>query len=241
MKNVKVIFIVSIIALGAIIITIAVKGMKNTNKPEYIKQLSVYNEGDGIVFYFILADKNGRPTACDGWVWLEIICEEDVSALWITGKVKKSDFKKTSIGSGPYKRDTILCSFGRFSYDQLKQNVRKHGEEYGHKILANSPGTGKYQEFTKKIEDILSSFKGRSGKAEIRFMWGKLSQNLIKHISKDSELSYNISGEGYISHFDFFESKIAASISLIADLSKVKKNQKKQEIFSIESSESFIF
>src|SRR5512136_2664626 len=44
----------------------------NTNPPDYIKQFTVYKEGDGIIIYFILADKSGQMTTYDGEATIEV-------------------------------------------------------------------------------------------------------------------------------------------------------------------------
>jgi len=44
----------------------------NTNPPDYIKQFTVYKEGDGIIIYFILADKSGQMTTYDGEANIEV-------------------------------------------------------------------------------------------------------------------------------------------------------------------------
>jgi len=54
-----------ILALMAIVV-LGACSLPNTNPPEYIKQFTVYKEGDGLVIYFILADSSGQMTTCDG-------------------------------------------------------------------------------------------------------------------------------------------------------------------------------
>jgi len=43
-----------------------------SNPPAYVKQFTVYKEGDGLVIYFVLADQAGQMTRSDGVVTLEI-------------------------------------------------------------------------------------------------------------------------------------------------------------------------
>lgn len=69
----------------------------NTNPPEYLKQLTVYKEGDGLVIYFILADRNGQMTTCDGEVSMEI---RHVPTDWDEIKDALDKFAK-SIGLHP--------------------------------------------------------------------------------------------------------------------------------------------
>ncbi|MGA2315575.1 MAG: hypothetical protein ABSG71_04250 [Thermodesulfobacteriota bacterium] len=45
---------------------------RNTNPPDYLKNLAAYKEGDGLIIYFILADRNGQMTTCDGEATIEI-------------------------------------------------------------------------------------------------------------------------------------------------------------------------
>lgn len=45
---------------------------RNTNLPDYLKTLAAYKEGDGLIIYFILADRNGQMTTCDGEATIEI-------------------------------------------------------------------------------------------------------------------------------------------------------------------------
>jgi hypothetical protein len=44
----------------------------NANPPDYLKKLTVYKEGDGLIIYFILVDRNGQMTTCDGEASIEI-------------------------------------------------------------------------------------------------------------------------------------------------------------------------
>ena len=44
----------------------------NANPPDYLKKLTVYKEGDGLIIYFILADRDGQMTTCDGEASIEI-------------------------------------------------------------------------------------------------------------------------------------------------------------------------
>ena len=70
-------------------------GLKNTNRPAYIKDFVVYKEGQGgIAVYFVLSDEYGQPTAYDGWVYLQIIRKngELWPLLFIRKKIKCSDF-----------------------------------------------------------------------------------------------------------------------------------------------------
>ena len=140
------------VALGFIIFLI-LRGPENTNRPNYLKNLAVYKEGqDGLAVYFILADNFGQPTAYDGWVWLQITREDDPAypVFMVRKRVKCSDFSSTTIGIGPYKRKTILYPFGRIPY----------------RFLRNL-----------KSNNISLPPKGTKGKVELWYVYGKLPYN----------------------------------------------------------------
>ena len=140
------------VALGFIIFLI-LRGPENTNRPNYLKNLTVYKEGqDGLVIYFILADNFGQPTAYDGLVLLRITREDDpLQHVYIRKRVKCSDFSSTTIGLGPYKRKTILYPFGRIPYSFLL-NLKSYN-------------------FSRPL-------KGSKGKVKLWYVYGKLPYNL---------------------------------------------------------------
>lgn len=140
------------VALGFIIFLI-LRGPENTNRPNYLKNLAVYKEGqDGLVIYFILADNFGQPTAYDGLVLLLITREDDpLQHVYIRKRVKCSDFSSTTIGRGPYKRKTILYPIGRMPY----------------RFLLNL-----------KSNKFSWPLKGSKGKVELMYVYGKLPYNL---------------------------------------------------------------
>ena len=141
------------VALGFIIFLI-LRGPENTNRPNYLKNLAVYKEGqDGLAVYFILADNFGQPTAHDGWVWLQITREDDPAypVFMVRKRVKCSDFSSTTIGIGPYKRKTILYPFGRIPYRFFLEQ---------------------------KSDNVFRSLIGFRGKVELWYVYGKLPYNL---------------------------------------------------------------
>lgn len=99
----------------------------NTNTPSYVKDVAAYKEGsDGIVVYFVLADRAGQPTAAEGNVILNIYesagyGEDESRQLLHTmnGRVGIKEFQRTQVGLGAFKRDVVLCSFGRLTYSEI--------------------------------------------------------------------------------------------------------------------------
>lgn len=94
-----------------------------TATPVYIKDVVAYQEGsDGIVVYFVLADRNGEETTASGTVHLKIT-QDTRSYIYTlyekTFSVDKSDFHNTTVGSGAFERKRILCSFGRIPYSSF--------------------------------------------------------------------------------------------------------------------------
>jgi len=112
----------------------------NTNPPEYMKDVVVYNEGsDGIVVYFVLADETGEMTTADGTVYLYIyqtvpngtidisseywrLCDYDEKIYETNGiDIKSTDFKKVTVGEGAFEHEVILFSFGRIPYSKFSE------------------------------------------------------------------------------------------------------------------------
>jgi len=100
--------------------------------PEYVKDVVEYAEGtDAIVVYFVLADSNGDETTASGTVRLQMVQEktnyltDKTSTTTLYDKtfpVDKSDFHKTTVGTGAFERTRIICSFGRIAYSQFSVN-----------------------------------------------------------------------------------------------------------------------
>jgi len=91
------------------------------NPVDYIKDVAAYQEGDGIVVYFILADANGKMIAADGKKVSLRITDSDSQELYSTSKmyVTKKMFYKTTRGRGAFEEDVLLCTFGRIKFDSF--------------------------------------------------------------------------------------------------------------------------
>jgi hypothetical protein len=108
-------------------LVMACKGSLNSNPPDYLKQLAVYKEGDGIIVYFIVADKDGQMTTCDGNATLTIWSSHhdygyQLLRYQCTYTIKKENFVKTEIGMGPFRQKAILYPFGRISFQKFQRH-----------------------------------------------------------------------------------------------------------------------
>jgi predicted Zn finger-like uncharacterized protein len=191
-----------VIGIGAIliifIIGLIITGSKNTNLPDYIKDIVVYKEGDGIIFYFVLADKEGQPTAFDGWIIYRLTCglEEsyNIPVMQDIKKVTTYDFNKAKIGRGAFETDTILFSFERIPYYTLRSNIKEYGEKgrkkdlelFGSKTKTSSKTPS--DDIKRQIRKILSS-EHKNGKVEILFLFGELPSEVINLLN-----SYQLEG-----------------------------------------------
>ena len=74
----------------------------NDSPPDYIKDIVGLKEGDGILIYFTLADKNGQMTTAEGNVYLTIVEEnyswEEKLLNKASYPIKKEHFRKTEGG-----------------------------------------------------------------------------------------------------------------------------------------------
>jgi hypothetical protein len=98
----------------------------NTNPPAYIKSLAVYREGyDGLVIYFVLADASGQPTTSSGPVHLVILDKRGtVDPLYLDYKrISAAEFRRTTVGRGPYTQETLMYSFGRIPYSAFRRTA----------------------------------------------------------------------------------------------------------------------
>ena len=91
----------------------------NPNPADYIKDAVVYQEGDGIIVYFILADANGEMIKADGRVSLKIKDSNDQEVYSTAEYVTKEMFYKTKRGRGAFEQDVLLFNFGRIKLDSL--------------------------------------------------------------------------------------------------------------------------
>jgi hypothetical protein len=117
---------------------------KNSNPPEYVKDVVAYKEGsEGLMIYFVLADASGAPTSTDGEVTVTIVEERELgtvkSTLWeMTITVTRSDFQDTMVGRGPFERKTILCPIGRIPYSSFRIHL-SHNWHRPHASLHDRP------------------------------------------------------------------------------------------------------
>jgi hypothetical protein len=188
-------YLFRVILIILLFINLVSCGPSNTNDPNYIKELAIYNEGDdGFIVYLILADKLGSPTAKNGVVWL-LLSVDDCIVLSIKAKIKASDFEETKIGLGPYKREAIILPFGRFSYNNLLHTLQ-----------------------TNCNKDI-DSLKGKEGIASLNFAWGELGDTPDK-IVKDKSIEL---GKKYSSmKFGMMGMRMAIQARTLKDLEKNK-------------------
>ncbi|MGE5580219.1 MAG: hypothetical protein ACM3WU_09275 [Bacillota bacterium] len=103
----------------------------NTKPPSYIKELVTYEEGDGLIVYFILADENGEMTGCDGaatikitqeytdWVGWDLV-ERTVTVYEKSRTVEAGDFKKATAGLGAFEHDIYAYFWGRVAKSDMK-------------------------------------------------------------------------------------------------------------------------
>ena len=218
-NNKKYIIFGSLIIVAILIVSVIITGIKNTNIPEYVKNISIYKEGDGIVFYFVLADNNGQPTAYGGWVLYELTCglkrADEVPVLWGIKRVEKSDFHKTTIGLGGFKRDTILYSFGRFSNYTLESKIKNHREKTIKEIRKNSyEPAQRVAEYRYKIEKILST-DHKNGRAKIIFIMGEPPSDVMTHLNSDCSED----------HMRFLEAQINVFGMAARDIRKSEKTK----------------
>jgi hypothetical protein len=125
--------ITSLLAIGLIAI-LAIGCVSNSNdlssnSPENIKEVTAYKDGhDGISVYFVLIDKDGKPTASDGTAQLNIGTGSPL-LFTKTYDIHKSDFKETVVGQGIYASKQIAGSLGYIPYTQFSQKPYTHGLE----------------------------------------------------------------------------------------------------------------
>jgi hypothetical protein len=170
-------YLLGLIALSLIVLQSC--GPSNTNNPDYIKDLAIYREGEGGIFiYLVLADKAGQPTASKGRLYYAISYDNRVLESMVV-KVNTSDFKKTEVGMGPYKRETILLPIGRFTYNEL---------------LYSSP-------------DKSINLKGKEGTIRLNFVWGEAALKRYKgNYGRDDQI---IGKKDEVADFAFAGSRMA--------------------------------
>ncbi len=111
-------------ALTLIVTLVACNAPLNSELPDYLKQLAVYREGDGIFIYFVLADKAGQMTTCDGDVSIAVRAsrygsDEELKLFDKNIQVKKESFVKGKVGAGAFQHEAVLCPIGRISFQSF--------------------------------------------------------------------------------------------------------------------------
>jgi len=96
-------------------------------KPAYIKEVVAYPEGDGLVVYFIMADKDGEMTKAKGHITVRIYQEvvtlsgtHDVKVYQRGRDITFSDFEWATVGMGPFTRRVLLMDWGYIKGSQLR-------------------------------------------------------------------------------------------------------------------------
>lgn len=111
-----------------LILAIACDLTLNSNPPDYLKQFTVYKEGDGIFAYFILADSSGQMTTCDGKASIAIRATHynyagELKLFDWTLEVKRDKFVKSKIGIGAFQQEVIAFPIGRIPFRSFKYDA----------------------------------------------------------------------------------------------------------------------
>ena len=112
--------------LGVLLVLVALllscsTGIKNTNPVDYMKDVVAYEEGDGVIVYFILADAGGAMTTSDGKAELSIKTDNGIELYSEIMQVSKDSFRETTRGLGAFENDVLLCSFGRIKLEEFSR------------------------------------------------------------------------------------------------------------------------
>lgn len=86
---------------------------------EYLKQITAYPEGDGLVVYLVLADKDGNEVADKGTAKVEIY-DEQGNMGGIIKLAEPADFKATTLGLPAFRHNATVLSFGHISRKDLE-------------------------------------------------------------------------------------------------------------------------
>lgn len=124
-------FRVLLCVLGVLLAIAAMSYGNNTKPPSYIKELATYQEGDGLIVYFILADENGKMTGCDGTATIKItqeytewvgwnLVDRTVTVYEKSRTVQASDFKKAKAGLGAFEHDIYAYYWGRVTKSDME-------------------------------------------------------------------------------------------------------------------------
>lgn len=112
--------------IGAIAISLINGCNKNSNPPEYIKDVVAYKEGDGVVVYYVLADANGQMTTAEG-VYDLIISQEGNELLSSRREAHSMDFQNTEVGMGAFAHKVLLYPVGRIRYSDFRRFQNDNG------------------------------------------------------------------------------------------------------------------
>lgn len=108
-------------------------------RPEYVKDLVAYQEGpDGLVVYFVLADRDGQEIAAPGKMRLTLCCSpfvDDTGApipAYVDGWwfARPEDFFVTTIGLGSFARDRLIYAYDRITYQMIDSYMLQRGMEW---------------------------------------------------------------------------------------------------------------
>jgi len=121
----------------------------NSNPPDYLKQFTVYKEGDGIIVYFVLADKDGQMTTSDGEATLSFVAThydypKEIRLLDYSYPVRKENFVRAKIGRGPFEQEVIMFSIGRIHFQSFRYDFEALKEKnWKGKVRLNFSGAGR--------------------------------------------------------------------------------------------------
>ncbi|QMW06357.1 hypothetical protein [Spirosoma foliorum] len=106
---------------------------KNSNPVSYIKDVVALREGDGFQVYFVLADASGLPTAISGAAVLNFEVKDPETGIYRSIYTDKrsprvDDFEVTTVGRGPFEKETVLFNFGRYPDAMLQRMGVKSGD-----------------------------------------------------------------------------------------------------------------
>jgi len=122
--------------LFCIIGIIVLSGCAYTPRVDYVKDVTAYPEGDGIVVYFILADATGQMVKAKGHGSLNVylittrwegynLVDKETLLFKDDFEVQLSDFVQTTVGLGSFEHDALILPYGRLSYSGLRINPQR--------------------------------------------------------------------------------------------------------------------
>lgn len=96
-----------------------------TGRPSYMQKLVALPEGRGLTVYLAVCDTRGRQIAVDGHLTLKIRCE-GMLVYRATGKVRRTDFVRTTVGLGIFAHSEFILPLGRIPFSAMYDVV--HGD-----------------------------------------------------------------------------------------------------------------